>query len=129
MELALLIPALMLMLGLTMAGGRVWFARSAVTDAAEASARAGSLARSAGEAGQAARLAGAQSLATAGLVCSASTVSVNVAAFAVPAGQPATIRTEVTCDLSFSDLFLPGAPGGMRLLAHGASSLDTYRAR
>ncbi|MCW2811628.1 MAG: hypothetical protein JWP61_2086 [Friedmanniella sp.] len=128
-ELALLVPGLVLMLGLTLAGGRVWFARTTVNEAAQSAARAASLARSVGEAVPAGRQAGLQSLATEGLECRATAVSVDAAAFAVPVGQPATVRSAVTCDLSFADLLLPGAPGAIRLVGRGASALDTYRAR
>ena len=49
-EVALLAPALVLVLGLLVAGGRLWFARTTVVEAAQASARAASLARGPGEA-------------------------------------------------------------------------------
>ncbi len=49
-EITVLVPALLLTLGLVVAGGRVWFARTTVIEAAYAAARAASLARSAGEA-------------------------------------------------------------------------------
>ena len=44
-ELTLLVPALLLTLGLLVAGGRPWFARTTVNEAAQTAARAASLAR------------------------------------------------------------------------------------
>ena len=58
-ELTLLVPALLLVLGLLVAGGRLWFARTTVNEAAQSAARAASLARSAGAATTASRDAGA----------------------------------------------------------------------
>ena len=46
-ELTLLVPALLLVVGLLVAGGRLWFARTTVNEAAQTAARAASLSRSA----------------------------------------------------------------------------------
>ena len=128
-EIALLAPALVLVLGLLVAGGRLWFARTTVLEAALTSARAASLARSAGEAAAAGDEAGRQSMATAGLRCSTSSVSVTTAAFAVPVGTPATVTSDVSCSVPFADVLLPGMPGTIALSGHGSAALDTYRAR
>jgi Flp pilus assembly protein TadG len=128
-ELTLLVPALLLVLGLVVAGGRLWFARTTVNEAAQTAARAASLARSAHEAAGAGRDAGTQSLATAGLRCTTTSVSVNTAAFGVPPGTPSTVTSTVLCKVDFSDVFLPGWPGSMALTGHGSAALDTYRAR
>ena len=128
-EITMLVPALLLILGLLVAGSRVWFARTTVNEAAHAAARAASLARAAGEAGAAGRSAGAQSLATGGLRCASTAVEVNTAAFAVPVGIPATVTATVRCRVGFTDLLLPGLPGSIDLQATGSSALDTYRSR
>ena len=125
----MLVPALLLTLGLVVAGGRVWFARTTVNEAAHSAVRAASLARSAGEAGTAGRSAGEQSLATGGLRCASTTVQVDTAAFGVPVGTPATVTATVSCRIAFADLLLPGLPGAIDLDATGASALDTYRSR
>src|SRR3954468_5371076 len=96
-ELTLLVPALLLMLGLLVAGGRLWFARTTVNEAAQTAARAASLARSAYAAAGAGQDAGLQSLATAGLHCRSMSVSINSAAFGVPAGTPSTVTSTVLC--------------------------------
>ena len=128
-ELTLLVPAMLLMLGLLVAGGRVWFARATVTEAADTGARAASLARSAGEASAAGRSAAEQSLATGGLRCADTGITINTAGFGVPVGAPATVTSTVRCRVSFADLLLPGMPGSISVSASGASALDTYRSR
>jgi Flp pilus assembly protein TadG len=128
-ELTLLVPALLLMLGLLVAGGRLWFARTTVNEAAQTAARAASLARSTYAATTAGREAGAQSLETAGLRCRSTSVSINTAAFGVPAGTPSTVTSTITCSVDFSDVMLPGWPGSMELTGRGSAALDTYRSR
>jgi Flp pilus assembly protein TadG len=128
-ELTLLVPALLLVLGLLVAGGRLWFARTTVNEAAQTAARAASLARSAATATIAGRDAGSQSLATAGLRCTSSSVSISTAAFAVPVGTPSTVTSTISCIVDFSDAFLPGWPGSVELTGHGSAALDTYYSR
>jgi Flp pilus assembly protein TadG len=127
-ELTLLVPALLLMLGLLVSGGRVWFARTTVNEAAQTSARAASLARTATQAAAAGREAGTESMSTAGLRCTSSAVTVSTAAFSAPVGTPATITSTVRCQVKLSEL-LPGAPGFVQLTGSGAAALDTYRTR
>jgi Flp pilus assembly protein TadG len=128
-EIALLAPALVLVLGLLVAGGRLWFARTTVVEAAQASARAASLARTPGQASAVGADAGRQSMTTAGLRCADSSVQVSTAAFAVPVGTPATVTSDVACRVGFADVFLPGMPGSLQLTGRGSAALDTYRAR
>jgi Flp pilus assembly protein TadG len=128
-EVTLLIPALLITLGLLIVGGRIWFARTTVNEAANTAARAASLARSAGEATVVGRAAAGQSLSTNGLRCASTAVEVNTAGFSVPVGTPATITADVDCRIAFADLLLPRVPGGVDLTASGASALDTYRSR
>ena len=128
-ELVIVVPALMLMLGLLIAGGRLWFARATVAEAANSAARGASLARTAAGAQQAGDAAGRQSLATAGLNCTGASVSIDTSAFQVPVGTPATVRSSVSCEVPFADVWLPGMPGAIRLTSDGASALDTYRSR
>jgi hypothetical protein len=128
-ELAILVPALVLMLGMMIGGGRLWFARTTVNEAAEVASRAASLARSADAAATEGDAAGRSSLSTGGLHCVNSSVSIDVGAFRVPVGTPATIGSRVVCSVPFGDVFLPGMPGFIELTGSGASALDTYRSR
>jgi Flp pilus assembly protein TadG len=128
-ELALVVPALMLLLALLIVGGRLWYARTVVSEAGYAAARAGSLARTAGEARVAAGSAGRQSLATARLECDQVRVHVSTAGFRVPAGSPATVTATVRCSVPLTDVVLPGLPGRIELDGSAAAALDTYRSR
>ncbi len=128
-ELAVLVPALMLILGLLIAGGRIWFAKTTVNEAAQTAARAASLSRSAEAAAVEGRSAGRQSMSTGGLKCGDDSVSVNTAAFAVPVGTPATITSTIRCRVRLADLVLPGLPGSIDLSGAGSAALDTYRGR
>ena len=128
-EVTMLIPALLITLGLLVVGGRIWFARTTVNEAANSAARAASLARSATEAAVVGRAAADQSLSTNGLRCASTAIRINTAGFGVPVGTPATITTSINCRIAFADLLLPRVPGGVNLTASGASALDTYRSR
>lgn len=128
-ELTLAVPALMIMLALMVAGGRLWFARASVSEAAYAAARAAALARTSTEAGSDGPLAAARALDTAGLHCSPRAVEVDTSGFLVAVGDPATVRATVTCSVPFADLVLPGMPGSITLRAEGSAALDTYRGR
>lgn len=128
-ELVILVPALALMLGLLIAGGRLWFARATVVEAAQSAARAASLERSAAAGGGAGTKAGNRVLATDGLACAGDSVLIDTSAFGVPVGVPATVTAEVTCRVPFADLSIPGMPGSITVRSQGAAALDTYRAR
>lgn len=127
-ELVLWVPSLMLLVALIVAGGRVWFARAAITDAAYAAARAASLSNDSAQAHQRAQSAFDRSLATAGLACRDRTLRLDTTGFTVPPGQPARIRASVRCVVRLDDLALP-ASTDLVIEAHGGSPLDTYRER
>ena len=127
--MVLIVPALVLMLGLMIAGGRLWAARTTVTDAAYSGARAASLARNAGQADTDGRQAMLDQLQTRGVTCQSRSATVDTSAFVVPVGQPATVRSHLDCRIGFSDVLLPGMPGSLLISADGQSALDTYRER
>jgi hypothetical protein len=110
-------------------GGRLWFARTTVNEAAQSAVRSGSLARSAGQAARDADSAARVTLATGGLLCTGRSVNVDTGAFSIAVGTPATITATVECSVPFSDLLLPGMPGVLSLKGSAASALDTYRSR
>lgn len=128
-EFAILLPALMLMLGLMATGGRIWFARGAVVDAAGSAARSASIARSSSAAQADGRAAVDRSLATAGLRCQDQSVSINTAGFAAPVGTPASIGASVSCRVPLADVSFGLLPGSISVSADGSSALDTYRER
>jgi TadE-like protein len=128
-ELVLLAPVLLLLLGAVVLAGRVALAGGAVEQGAAAGARAASLARDPAAATTAARGAVQAALAQQGLQCAAVTVTVDTTGFGVPLGRPATVAVRVQCQLRLADLSLPGVPGSRTLAAVTSSPLDPYRGR
>jgi len=129
LELAILTPAVLTLLGLVILAGRVEVAASAVDQAAAAAARAASLARTPQQAQDAATTTANQSLTDQDLTCAALTVTVTTAGFDVPVGQPADVAVRVSCTISLSGLGVPGMPASRTLTSTTTSPLDTYRSR
>lgn len=131
LEIAVLTPAVMAILGLGIAGGRYEVAAGAVEASSAAAARAASLARSPQAAEQAAKTAAAAMLDGEDLHCAELTVTVDVADFArvghVDAGPPAQVGATVTCRLDLGELFVPAVPGTWTISGRSTSVLDTYR--
>lgn len=122
LELALLTPVLLVVLLFVVALGRVSSVRQTVDGAAGEAARAATLASSPQAAVGAARAQAEASLASGGVHCTATKVSVDVADF-VPGG---VVSVRVSCDVSLSSA-VPGLPGTTTLSATGASVVDRYR--
>lgn len=122
-------PALLLLLAVIIYGGRLAVAQQSVQAAANQAARDASIARTAGAAQSAAGQTAAVALASAGLTCQSSTVSVNTAGFDAPLGARSAVSTTVTCVVSVGDLFIPGVPGTQTVTATAESPLDSYRER
>jgi len=128
LELAVLAPALLLMLAFLVAAGRVALARGAVEAAARDAARQASIARDAGAAQAAAYSAAVTALASEHLDC-VPQVSVDTAGLDVPAGQPGTVSATVACTLPLSVVALPGIPGHVTETASFTSPVDPWRGR
>jgi Flp pilus assembly protein TadG len=129
LEVVVLTPVLVLLLGLLVLAGRVALARTSVEQAADEAARSASIARTATGARRAAEDGAVRALAEQSLRCSRVDVAVDVSGFAVPVGQPARVTATVTCVVALADLALPGFPGSRTVTATGVSPLDTYRER
>lgn len=127
MELVLLVPVVMLVIAVMVGGARVWLARSAVTDAAYATARAATLERNAGAAEVSARATAASALAD--LPCAHHNVTLNTGGFAVPPGNPAQVSARISCVVNLADLVGFGIPGTITVEASATSAIDTYRRR
>ena len=128
-ELALLAPALLLLLSFAVFAGRTQIAEGAVQEAARAAAREASLAR---DAATAAALAGAhaeRTLAAQNLRCQRTTVDVDTAGFQAPLGQPGDVTVSITCVVGMADLLAPGLPGSVTVEASFISPVDAYRER
>ena len=128
-ELVIVFPALIVLLGVIVAGGRIWFARSVVTDAAYSGARAASLERDAGQAAAAGHNATVQRLDMRGITCLRTRIDLDLSGFQAPAGTPASVTEQIQCRLSIGNVLVPGMPGSMPIVGHGSSPIDTYRER
>ncbi|MGW6130788.1 TadE/TadG family type IV pilus assembly protein [Cellulomonas sp. NPDC055163] len=129
LELAIITPALLLVLGLVVVGGRVQVASGAVEHAASTAAREASLMRTGTAAHAAATAAAARELDGQDLRCAATSTTVDTSGLTRRVGQPATVAVHLTCTVSFADLALPGLPGARTLTATATSPLDRFRAR
>lgn len=128
-EVVLLVPAVLLVVGVLVAGWRLWSARTEVTDAAAAAARAATLTSSASTAQEHSLTAARDALQTLGLDCGQLAVSPDLSGFALPPGTPAEVHVAVDCRVSLSDLLVPGLPGSYQLHARATQPLDTFRER
>ena len=128
-EMAVLTPAVIAILVMLLIAGRTGTAKQALEAAAFDAARTASLARTPDEARGRALAEARDTLAAQRLECDRLTVDVDVSGFAVPVGQPATVSASVTCRVRYSDIALPGMPGGVDLSTSFVSPLDRYRSR
>ena len=129
LELAILAPALLLLLGLLIFAGRVGVARSAVDHSAAVAARDASMARTADGARNAANEAMLRELGSQDVDCTSASVAVDTRGFAAPLGRPAFVQVTVTCVVTIADLAAPGLPGQRALTSTFVSPLDAHRAR
>ncbi|MGO9078937.1 MAG: TadE/TadG family type IV pilus assembly protein [Streptosporangiaceae bacterium] len=130
LELVLLAPVVLALIGLVIAAGRTSLALGSVQAAARDAARQASISRTPQQAITAAISSARAELASEGLDCSpAPGVRVDVTGFGVPVGQPSTVSATVTCWVPLSSLAVPGLPGRKLLQASFSSPLDPYRGR
>lgn len=128
-ELALIVPVLVLLFGLVVGGARVWLARTTVEQVAAGAARAGSLARTPAQAVAAAESLVRSQASADGLRCVELGVHVDARSLTDPPGVPAQVEVEVSCAVELGDLIVPGWPGQLTVSASAFSVVDTYRGR
>lgn len=130
-EFVLILPLLLLLMAGVVGGARVWWARSTVTQLAGSAARQASITRTEGEARVKAIDLVKSDAAASGLRCVGGPpgVQLDTAGFSLPVGSPAVITAVVTCEVSLSDVLLPGFPGSLTVAATATSTLDRYRGR
>lgn len=128
-EAAVLTVTVGLVIAFAIAGGRLVVAEAAVDHAARSAARAVSLQRAPATATDVAERAARSGLAIDGLRCDQVRISVDPGGLAAPVGTPASVRVTVGCTVPWSDLGLPGAPGGADVEATWASPVDAWRER
>ncbi|MFF0386838.1 TadE family protein [Streptomyces sp. NPDC004286] len=128
-EAAIVLPGVLMLLCMAIAGGRLVTSHAKIDAAAEDAAREASIHRTAASAQAAARAAASDSLNDQGLACSSVSVNVNTGGLNVPVGQVGTVRVAVQCTVPLSDLLLPGLPGARTLTSSATSVVDQYRQR
>jgi Flp pilus assembly protein TadG len=122
-ELVLLTPVLLVLLLLVVAGGRLAGARGAVDAAARDAARAGTIARSPGDARRDALAAAAARLDEGSVGCRDLTVDVDASDFR--AGG--SVAVTVTCSVDLGDLTLLRVPGARDITSHAVEPVDAFR--
>lgn len=128
-ELAVIVPVLVLLLGVVVGGARVWLARTTLEQAAAGAARAGSLARSPGDAVAAAEALARAQVSAEGLRCLDLGLEVDARSLARPPGVPGRVEVRISCAVELDDLIVPGWPGRLTVSASAWSAVDTYRGR
>ncbi|MEV5896705.1 hypothetical protein [Nonomuraea fuscirosea] len=129
MEAILAIAAIVLVLLLSVAAGRITVAGAAVEAAARDAARQASIARTAAAAKSNAEASARASIADQSLSCTAVEVTVNTKGFSRPVGEPADVSATVSCSVPLTDVAFPGLPGSIERRATFTSPLDPYRSR
>ncbi|MFD6043919.1 TadE/TadG family type IV pilus assembly protein [Streptomyces koyangensis] len=129
-EAAIVLPVLLALGLLFLAGGRVALAAQKTDAAAEAGARAASLARTPGAAQAEARRAAAAALAQRSQSCTAYSVEADTGGLTVPVGQVSEVTVTVECTVAIGDLLLLGGGPGVRTVSGSFTSVvDAYRER
>ena len=123
LELVLLVPAFLLLVYVVVGLGRLGLAREDIDAAARDAARAGSMARTIGDAEAAASAAANDALAAHDLTCAGLTVSVDTSDFR-PGGW---VRVDLSCTISLSDLSGIWTPGTRTMQARGLAVVDSFR--
>ena len=127
LELAILAPSLLLLLGVLVLAGRVETSTSAVEQAARAAARDASLTRTADAARAAAATSAQRELAASR--CASTQITVDTTGFAAPLGTDASVRVQVVCAVPLADQGIPGLPASRAIAGQATSPLDRYRSR
>lgn len=143
-EVVILAPVFIGLIALAVLAGRTVVARYAIEMAAHDAARAASIARTANDAiadgrtaveaalaGQRLNCDPAASVTLLGRLPSGATVSIEDAfdPDVVPLGTAVFIVANVSCDVSFGDLGVPGFPSSVSIETTFVSPLDRYRSK
>jgi Flp pilus assembly protein TadG len=128
LELVVLAPVILFLLGLMIAAGRTSIAQGSVDAAARDAARQASISLTPGAAQAAAQSSAQAALSRDGLNCHP-VVQVDTSQFRVQVGLPATVTATVWCRVPLSDLVVPGMPGSRLLRYAFTSPLDPFRER
>ncbi|TDC48677.1 pilus assembly protein TadE [Jiangella ureilytica] len=127
LELAVLVPGLLLLIALVALAGRFAVADGAVDQAAAEAARAASLQRTPSAGLDAASQVAHASLTGQGLSCLRTEIDADVSGLRAPPGRRGQITVTVRCPLRVADL--PMSVPAITLTATAVSPVDTYRER
>jgi Flp pilus assembly protein TadG len=129
LELVVLAPVILFLLGLVIAAGRTSIAKEAMDAAARDAARQASISLTPGAAKAAAQASAQAALSQDGLDCHP-LVSVDTSGFnPATVGHPAQVTATVQCRVRLADLVVPGMPGSRLLTSTFTSPLDPFRER
>lgn len=126
-EMAVLAPAVMLLVMLLALGFEVSHADTRISGVAGAAAREASMARSPALAETAAQARADQELASRDISCADQRVRVFTEEFAKPPGVPAVVRVEVSCRVPLSRFGIPGLSSSGVLSDSAVSPVDPLR--
>ncbi|MBF6333621.1 TadE/TadG family type IV pilus assembly protein [Nocardia transvalensis] len=129
-EFVIITPVVLLIIGVMIVAGHVYYAHQKVEHAADEGARAASIARPAiFAADPAARRAVEADMKAQGLVCTGKHIEIDTAALHFDPGIPAMVRVTVTCNIELNVLAIPGISGHRTITSTAISPADTYRER
>jgi Flp pilus assembly protein TadG len=131
LEIAILTPAIMLVIAFVVLAGRYANANGDVLGAARDAARAASLEDSQGAAEGAAVAAVQRALETDGYRCIGG-AQTSVPLYVAPAlgsTEPGRVRVRVSCRVTFADLGMPLLPGARTITEDSLEVIDVYRSR
>ncbi|WP_237276540.1 pilus assembly protein [Streptomyces caniscabiei] len=127
--MAVFVPVALMLIGLTIACGRVALAEGAADAAARDAARTASLASDPASGETKARQAAQTSLASSGIHCAGISVELDTSGLSAPVGQAASVTATVSCTAPLSELALPGVAGSKTLTSTKTSVVDTWATR
>ena len=126
-ELAILLPAGLLVLAFIVVGARIALAGDRISGVAGIAARDASIARSPAAAQSIATSSAMQALGDANLHCTDIRVTVDTAGFNAAPGTGAGVTVNVWCTVDLSDIGVSGLPGAKTLHDVASSPLDPAR--
>ena len=129
LELLILAPVILGLIGFVIAIGRTSVAQGSVDAAARDAARQASISLTPAAARLAALASATAALREDGLHCKPVVTLDLQPGFSTPLGQPAQVSASVSCQVPLADLLVPGVPGSRRLIGRFTSPLDPYRSR
>lgn len=122
-ETAIIAPALVFLLLLVVFAGKVSEAEGNVARAASEAARAASLRQHPGDAAEDAERVAKENLTASGVPCIALEVRLDISDF----GPGGTVRVDLRCVASMSDVASLGVPGQRTFSATAVEVIDTFR--